>query len=570
VRGAVLAGVCAIAALTVRGLAEATPPTFARDVAPVISAACNACHRPGGSGPFSLLTYDDVRQHATQIVSVTKSRFMPPWKADPENGPFVGQRQLTDREIALIAEWVAAGAPAGDAGDAHRAPATTTVWQLGTPDLVVTLPTAFTLQAEATDVFRVFAIPLPIAGVRYVRGVEFLPGHPRVVHHANMRIDYSRATRRLDDADPAPGYDGTMPRSAMYPDGHFLGWTPGQTAPLVPPAFAWTLHPGADLVVQLHMQPSGAVESVRPSIGLYFGSDPPTATPVTLRLGDQGIDIPSGASRYTIRDSYVLPIDVELHALQPHSHYRAHDISGTATFPDGRTETLIHIGEWDFRWQHVYRYETPRTLPKGTRLAMEYTFDNSAANARNPDRPPRRVVWGQRTADEMGDLWFQLVPHNPRDRNALNAEAERKMTLEDVRGYETMLRVAPADAELRNDLALLYLGLGRTALAVEHFRRSVQLKPDSTAMRFNLATALSVGGQLDEAVAEYERVLTLDPAYLGAHNNLGSVLSARGDSLGALRHFREAVNLDPENVPAQRNFVRELVTVVARGLLLRP
>jgi hypothetical protein len=325
--------------------------------------------------------------------------------------------------------------------------------------------------------------------------------------------------------------------------------------------------PGSDLVVQLHMQPDGTREMVQPSIGLYFSNEPPTTKPVTLRLGDQSIDIPAGEASYTIRDSYVLPFDVSLHAVQPHSHYRAREIAGTATLPDGRSETLIHIGDWDFRWQHVYRFETPKLLPKGTRLAMEYTLDNSPANPRNPDRPPRRVLWGQRTADEMGDFWFQFVPRDARHRDALNAETQRKMTVEDVRGYETMLRVAPADAELHNDLALLYLGLGNSDVAVDHFRTAVRLTPSSSAMRFNLATALSVRGELDEAVAEYERVLALDPTHTGAHNNLASVLSARGDPVGALRHFAEALRLDPTNAQAQRNFVRELAAVVVRGLL---
>ena len=136
-------------------------------------------------------------------------------------------------------------------------------------------------------------------------GIEFHPGNARVVHHANIRIDRTPATRRLDEADPLPGYDGLMPRSAEYPEGHFLGWTPGQIAPLVQPELAWTLEPGSDLVVQLHMQPSGAAEDVLPEIGFYFSDRAPVRTPTILRLGSQGIDIPPGESRYVIRDSYV-------------------------------------------------------------------------------------------------------------------------------------------------------------------------------------------------------------------------------------------------------------------------
>ncbi len=94
------------------------------------------------------------------------------------------------------------------------------------------------------------------------------------------------------------------------------------------PELAWTLEPGSDLVVQLHMQPTGAVEDVLPEIGFYFTDRAPRQTPTILRLGSQGIDIPPGESRYVIRDSYVLPVDVQLLAIQPHAHYRAREILG--------------------------------------------------------------------------------------------------------------------------------------------------------------------------------------------------------------------------------------------------
>ena len=538
------------------------PPTFAKDVAPIIVDACSSCHRPGGPGPFSLRTHDEVRRHATQIVQVTKSRFMPPWKADADNGPFVGQRRLTGREIALIEAWVEAGAPAGDASEAPKAPSRTDGWQLGTPDLVVTIPSPYSLQAEPTDVFRIFAIPLPIDRERYVRGIEFLPGNPRVVHHANIRLDYTESTRALDAADPAPGYDGLMPRSAVYPEGHFLGWTPGQLAPLVPSTFAWRLQRGADLVVQLHMQPSGAVETVQPKIGFYFSNEPPTRTPAILRLGSQGIDMPPGTAEYRIKDSYVLPIDVELHAVQPHAHYRARDVLGTATLPDGTIKTLIHIKDWDFRWQHVYRYESPLMFPKGTRLAMEYVYDNSEANPRNPDRPARRVFWGQRTVDEMGDLWFQLLPRKPSDLAVLNGETQRKMLIEDAIGYETMLRANPNDVELHDDAGVLYLSLGRPDHATRHFAAAVRAKPHSAAAHFNYGTALSVNGDLDQAISEYERALALDPKYANAHNNLGSVYSVLGRSVEALRHLRAATELDPTNPQAAQNLVREITRII--------
>ena len=530
--------------------ASAQDVTFTRDIAPIVFRSCTSCHRPGGPAPFSLATYDEVRRRATQIAQVTRSRFMPPWKVEPGISHFTGQHPLTDQEIALIDTWASAGTPAGNPKDLPPMPDWPQGWLLGRPDLIAKSPRAFTLPAQSSDAFRIFAIKVPITKRTYVRGIEFHPGNARVVHHANIRIDRSAATRQLDEADPLPGYDGLMPRSAEYPDGHFLGWTPGQVAPLVSPDLAWALEPGSDIVVQLHMQPSGAIEQVLPEVGFYFSDRPPTRTPTILRLGSQGIEIPPGEAHYVIRDAFTLPVSVDLLAVQPHAHYRAREIRGVAEFPNGTSRLVMHIKDWDFRWQHVYREVTPIRLPEGTRLTMEYTYDNSAVNPRNPQLPPARVFWGQRSQDEMGDLWFQLLADTDRDRQLITEQITRKMTSEDVVGYETMLKADPRDAELHDDVALLYLGLGQSADAVRHFQFSAAIKPDAPQAHFNLGTALAQAGQLDEAVAAFRTALAKRPGYTLAHNNLGRVLLAQGKTGEALKHLEEAVRLDAANPQA--------------------
>ena len=527
--------------------ASAQTVTFSRDVAPIVFDACVSCHRTGGPGPFPLTTYDEVRRRATQIAQVTRNRFMPPWKVEPGVSHFVGQRLLSDAEIGAIDRWAKNGAPAGDPKALPVPPKFAEGWLLGKPDLIVKPEAAFSLPALQTDAFRIFAIRLPVTKRTYVTGIEFHPGNARAVHHANIRIDRTSSTRRLDDADPLPGYDGLMPRTAEYPDGHFLGWTPGQIAPLVQPELAWTLEPGSDLVVQLHMQPTGALEDVLPEIGLYFSDRTPEKTPTILRLGSQGIDIPAGESHYVISDSYVLPVDVQLLAIQPHAHYRAKEIRGIATLPDGSSRLVMHIKDWDFRWQHVYREEIPIPLPKGTRLSMEYTYDNSASNVRNPESPPARVFWGQRSRDEMGDLWFQLLAKNETDRERMNSEISAKMTREDIVGYETMLKSTPDDAELHDDAALLYMGLGLADNAVRHFQAAAALKPESAAAHFNLGTALAQAGRLDDSITEFREALLRRPDYALAHGNLGRMLLVKGDVPEALKHFQEAVRLDPNN-----------------------
>jgi Flp pilus assembly protein TadD/mono/diheme cytochrome c family protein len=528
-------------------------PTYNADIAPLVNDRCALCHHPGGSAPFPLLSYADVKRRAAQIAAVTRRRYMPPWKVEPGFGPFVGQHPLSDDEIDRLQRWVDAGAPEGDGPAPPVVKTWTEGWQLGTPDMVVTLERPYSLQADGTDVFRIFVLPVPVTTLRYVRGLEFLPGNARVVHHANIRVDRTPASRALDAADPAPGYTGLILRSAEYPDGHFLGWTPGQVAPLLPDDLAWRLDAKTDLVVEVHMQPSGRPELVRPSIGLYFGRRPPTRTPAMLRLGRQTIDIPAGDSRYIITDSYRLPVDVEVLALQPHAHYRARDIRGDAALPDGRAVPLIAIRDWDFRWQHVYRFVTPLRLPKGTVLSMTYTYDNSEANARNPERPPKRARWGQRSSDEMGDLWIQVLTRSDADLATLETEFRRKVAAEDVNGYEMEIERHPDDPGLRDTAAMLYLELGRGEQAVDHFRASAALRPQSAQAHYNLGTALTVARQLDAAAAEYRTALGLDPAYANAHNNLGNVLLAEGRAADAIAEFRESARLQPKSASALAN-----------------
>lgn len=527
--------------------------TFTKNIAPLVFERCAACHRPGGTAPFSLLTYTSARQHALQIAALTKARVMPPGRAESDYGAFIGQHPLTGPEIDLIQQWIADGAAEGDSRDLPPVPTFADAWQLGKPDLVVTLSEPYALRADGTDVFRIFVVPLPVDKMRFVRGLEFRPGNARVVHHANIRIDRTQTSRRRDEEDPAPGYDGLIARSAMYPDGHFLGWTPGQVAPLLPKGLAWRLHPDTDLVLEIHMQPSGKPEVVQPSVGLFFGSDPPERTPMMLRLGRQNIDIPAGDQHYTITDSFVLPVDVQVQALQPHAHYRAHEIIGTATLPDGTTKTLLHINDWDFRWQHVYRYVTPVMLPKGTTLAMRYTYDNSPDNAKNPMQPPQRVQWGQRSKDEMGDLWIQVLTRDARDLDVLNKQFRPKTVAEDVVGYLRVLEAEPESVALHDDLAGLYLELGRPSDAVVQFEASAKLKPELAATHFNLGLALTLAGNLEDAIKQYQQALRIKPDYALAHNNLGGILLQTDKADEALAHLREAVRIDPTNAEAQNN-----------------
>jgi len=543
--------------------------TFSKDIAPIVWSRCAACHRPGEIGPFSLITYDDVKRRVTQIARVTsRPGVMPPWKPVGPLDDFEDDRRLRPNEAALLADWIAAGAPEGDRSDLPTLPGWKSGWQLGTPDLVVTMPQPYTVPAGGGDTFRTFVLPIPIDRARYVRALEFRPDNPRVVHHASIGVDRTKSSRRLDERDPEPGYVGGMVPDARYPEGQLLGWTPGQSPRSSPPGTEWRLEPGSDLVVQLHMQPTGKAEALRVSAAFYFTDRPPTRTPLGLRLGSETIDIPAGDREYVVSDSYVLPVDVDVLAIQPHAHNLARRMDATATLPDGSRRELIAIADWDFRWQDVYRYKTPIALPKGSRIAMRFTYDNSAENVRNPARPPKRVVWGQNTTDEMGDLWIQIVPVSEQDAPALAADLKRKAHGEDIAAYTKLAREDP-DNPLRHDaVGDLYLDDARLDDAIDEYRKSLALNGESASTHYNLGYALAARGgasQTQEAAAQFREALRIDPDYAQAHNNLGAVLQLQGKLDDALEHFRRASALRPDQIDARVNLARLLSALGRAG-----
>lgn len=412
------------------------PVTFADAVAPIVYDKCVSCHRPGEAAPFSLLTYEDVAKRGSLIAQVTASRYMPPWHAEPGFGDFAGERRLTEAQIATLAAWVKNGMPRGDLTRMPSPPVFTSGWQLGEPDLVLEMPSPYDVPASGPDSFRNFVIPTGLTEDKWVSAIEYRPSARSVVHHAVFAAVAGSTLSARDGLDGRPGFGGLSAIGIVgggQESRSLGGWAVGGSPVALPDGVAMRLDRGSDFLLQLHFHPSGKPERERSLIGIHFADRAPDQELRTLEIPalfaiGKGLDIPAGARAYTIEDSLTLPAGIRVHSAMAHAHYLGKELKAVATLPDGSTRPLLWIRDWNLNWQDSYVYRTPLILPKGTRIDVTITYDNSADNPRNPVDPPRRARWGEQSLDEMGAvaLSYQLVDPNdlPVMREAMAARVK--------------------------------------------------------------------------------------------------------------------------------------------------
>jgi Flp pilus assembly protein TadD len=567
-------------------LSSQTKPTYSHDVAPILQNNCASCHRPGESAPFPLLTYDDAKKHALQIAAVAKSRFMPPWLPEPGYGDFEGAHRLTDAQIKTLADWAAGGAPEGDPSPAAATPPPTDDWQLGQPDLVLQIPQPFSLAADGPDVFWNFVFSPELTAPRYIRAVAIRAGGKRLVHHANLLVDRINSARKLEPKPGAgfPGMDLNIQSSVFDPPGHFLFWKPGSPPVQEPDGFSWRLQPGNDLVLNTHLQPSGKPEIIQPSIGIYFTDKPPTQFPLLVQLEHDGaINIPAGAHDFVVADEFRLPMDSDILAIYPHAHYLGKLCEAYATLPGGKREWLIRIPAWDQNWQAVYRFSKPVSLPAGTLISMRWHYDNSAANPRNPNQPPKRVRSGNNATDEMGHVWLQVLPHGGRDRRRELEQAvlehrvqkypddyfswldlgEIKLSRLDLQGavssLEAAVRADPKQSQGHNMLGAAFTRTGREREALEQFETALHFDTGNVNARYNLVFTLVKAGDLTNAETNLAQVVAAYPRDASLHELWGQLYSQQGKFTEAIAQFDQALAIDPSLDSARQNRAAVLV-----------
>lgn len=421
----------------------AAPITYHKDVLPILQTNCQSCHRAGQVGPFALMTYRQAVNWAEDIKDYTASRKMPPWK--PSGGvEFSNDRHMSDKDIATLAAWLDAGCPEGNPKDAPPPAKFSEEWQLGPPDLVLSVPEEFHVGATGRDLFRCFVFPTNFKDDRYIVGYEVRPGNPRVVHHTLQFTDTSGRARELQEqeqkskrrpgaADTGPGYSvgmgiGFLPtpdpkRGGLLSSAGIGGWAPGQLPGRTPEGTGFLLPAGADIVIQTHYHRTGKPETDRLKLGLYFAKKPVEKVFQTVNVGPQpsnprqilGLDkpvfeIPAGADSHKITGSAWLSADATVYSVLPHMHLIGRSVKLTMTPPDGQTVTIIDIKDWDYNWQETYWFKTPIKAKAGTRFDIEGLYNNSLSNPHNPTNPPRTVRFGEQTTNEMLFGFFGVTP----------------------------------------------------------------------------------------------------------------------------------------------------------------
>jgi Flp pilus assembly protein TadD/mono/diheme cytochrome c family protein len=538
--------------------AASTPVTWRGQIAPLFFAHCTTCHHAGGSGPFSLTTLADARRYMSVIELAVTTRFMPPWLPVPGHGDFADSRRLGDDQIALVQAWARAGMLEGD-GPEPVAPVYSSDWQLGPPDLVLETETPVEVPATGTDVFTNVILPYTGKGTRWVRAMEIKPGSPRIVHHANVILDRTASLRRENpDAwrKGVPGMDINVDSGDSFdPDSHFLFWKPDSTALVEPKGMPWRLDEGNDLVLNLHLKPTGKAETTKVRIGLYFTPEPATKQPILVQLEHDGaLDIPAGDKNFVIEDSLKLPVAAEVLGIYPHAHYLAKRMEAWATLPNGERRWLILIDDWDIDRQSVYRLAKPLPLAAGSVLHMRYVYDNSVGNVRNPHSPPVEVKAGNRSEDEMGHFWLQLLPIPTQGKTEAQARAAIYKAW-----MESVLRKSPRDSIALYNLASLDLAAGNAASAEELYRRALVQKPGDARTLTALGSAMEASGDWQGAQAQFRAARESDSGYADATFDLASLDLRHGELVEAEAMFRAFLTAHPDDAPAHAGLANTLL-----------
>jgi copper type II ascorbate-dependent monooxygenase-like protein len=399
-------------------LVDAQPkPTYYGHIAPIIKKNCVSCHKPGGIAPFSLLTYEEVSAKGNFIGHVTKSRYMPPWKADPTYQTFRNETKLSDEEIEIIQRWVATGLTKGKKIKSKKTEVVVSEDEVK-PDLVLPMVNSYQLTAKAQEDFRFFVIPTNLPSDTYLSAVEFVPGNRKQVHHSRVMVDSTQTIRGMDGMSEMDPRVKEFQRTPLA-DEFLYGWVPGNTKIFFPPGTGKKISKQSDLILNIHYSPTSKPQEDKSTVNLYYAKKQVSREVKTLTLKESDIrNQPFFIERERTPIFYMdYPIyrDMSLISIMPHMHFIGKSFLAYALTLDGEKIPLIKISNWDFNWQTMYQFKKMIKIPAGSRIIVEAKFDNTSENPVNPNQPAKDIGYGWNSTDEMCDLVMYFLDYQEGD-----------------------------------------------------------------------------------------------------------------------------------------------------------
>ena len=379
---------------------EKAVTTFTEDVAPILYKHCVKCHRAGEMAPMSLITYKETRPWARSIKNKILSNEMPPWHANPIVGKFLNERRLSEADKATIIQWVNEGAIEGDPNKLPEKPRFAIGWKIGTPDVVITMPTAFKIPAEGYVPYQFFTVPTHFTEDTWVQAIEVRPGTPSVVHHI---LVYARIPRELRPANVFKLVSETRytQRTETLTPGVLIGTMAPGTNPLTfAPDTALRIPKGTELVFQIHYTTNGQETLDQSQIGLILADSQPRREIRSGYFANMYFKIPAGEPNQRVDTIVEFTDEAEVFGLFPHTHLRGKKWEYRLIHPDGKWKTILSVPKYDFNWQTYYIFEQPLLVTKGDQIQASAWYDNSETNKANPD-PTTAVKWGEQTWEEM-------------------------------------------------------------------------------------------------------------------------------------------------------------------------
>ena len=415
--------------------------TFTEHIAPLLYQNCTICHRPGGNGHFDLVTYQQAKSYGPSLAYVTKSRIMPPWPADPHYTEFIGQRVLSETQIAMIGKWVKEGMPEGPADKMPVLPEYPNGSMIGTPDLRLPVQ-PFLLKANTSDRFLLVKVPFELAQDTFASVIEFVAGNGNVVHHVNgdmVKYEYDKkkdvfagalSVDMIEDSTIRQAYEklGLPNDDGSYPvlQKSVVNYLPGVFALRYPEGIGGYRLPrkGAFLLNDLHYGYTKKEVLDSSYINIFFARTPPDRPLAEFQLGTLGVSpvtpdlVIQPNTVKTVRSEYVVPEDISIITVNPHMHLLGKSFKGYALTPAGDTIRLISIPRWDFNWQYFYTFKKMVKVPRGSKIVAEGVYDNTKANPFNPFSPPQLVRdrnGSMKATDEMFQFIISYVPYRDGD-----------------------------------------------------------------------------------------------------------------------------------------------------------